>query len=192
MTAELQAAGGNIYALAINNGGAIRANSIVNEGGHIYLRASGGAVLNSGTVDASGTGSGATGGEVDIAGGQVTLAGGSQINVSGSAGGGTALIGGGWQGTDPATPNAQQTTVAPGATINASAVHSGNGGTVVVWSDNATIFGGQILARGGAAGGNGGRAEVSGRKPVGYRARRADGGQRNCRHAVVGSGHGHR
>jgi len=56
VTAELQAAGGNIYALAINNGGAIRANSIVNEGGHIYLRASGGAVLNSGTVDASGTG----------------------------------------------------------------------------------------------------------------------------------------
>ena len=162
VTAELQAAGGNIYALAINNGGAIRANSIVNEGGHIYLRASGGAVLNSGTVDASGTGSGATGGEVDIAGGQVTLAGGSQINVSGSAGGGTALIGGGWQGTDPATPNAQQTTVAPGATINASAVHSGNGGTVVVWSDNATTFGGQIFARGGAAGGNGGRAEVSG------------------------------
>src|SRR5262245_9718559 len=41
-TAELKAAGGNIYALAINNGGVVRADGIVNENGRISLRASGG------------------------------------------------------------------------------------------------------------------------------------------------------
>src|SRR5262249_10197529 len=34
-SAEIKAAGGNIYALAINSQGAVRANSIVNEGGHV-------------------------------------------------------------------------------------------------------------------------------------------------------------
>ncbi len=60
-SAELKAAGGNIYALAINNEGAIRANSIVNEGGHVYLRASGGNIQNSGTISAhNADGSGGT------------------------------------------------------------------------------------------------------------------------------------
>jgi filamentous hemagglutinin family protein len=52
-SAELKAAGGNIYALAINNQGAVRANSIVSEGGHVYLRASGGNIQNSGTISAN-------------------------------------------------------------------------------------------------------------------------------------------
>jgi filamentous hemagglutinin family protein len=60
-SAELKAAGGNIYALAINNQGVVRANSIVNEGGHVYLRASGGNIQNSGTISAhNADGSGGT------------------------------------------------------------------------------------------------------------------------------------
>ena len=51
-SAELKAAGGNVYALAINNGGEVRATSIVNEGGRIMLRASGGNIENSGTLAA--------------------------------------------------------------------------------------------------------------------------------------------
>ncbi|MEY2429103.1 MAG: trimeric autotransporter adhesin, partial [Verrucomicrobiota bacterium] len=52
-SAELKAAGGNIYALAINNGGVVRATSVVNEGGKIYLRANGGNIQNSGTLAAN-------------------------------------------------------------------------------------------------------------------------------------------
>ena len=60
-SAELKAAGGNIYALAINNQGAIRANSVVSQGGHVYLRASGGNIQNSGTISANNAdGSGGT------------------------------------------------------------------------------------------------------------------------------------
>src|SRR5207249_2838377 len=51
-SAELKAAGGNIYALAINNGGVVRADSVVSENGHIILKASGGNIQNSGTLSA--------------------------------------------------------------------------------------------------------------------------------------------
>src|SRR5262249_39979043 len=50
--AELRAANGNIYALAINNEGAIRANGIVNEGGRILLTSDGGTIKNAGTLSA--------------------------------------------------------------------------------------------------------------------------------------------
>ena len=160
--AELAAAGGNIYALAINNGGVVRATTVTHEGGAIYLRGNGGAVVNSGTLDASGSASGAKGGLVEVTGGNINLASGSDINVSGDAGGGTALVGGGSHGADPSVPDSQTTTVQQGATINADAITGGNGGKVVVWSDGTTTFSGQISARGGANGGNGGSAEVSG------------------------------
>ena len=61
----------------------------------------------------------------------------SHIDASGAAGGGTALIGGDWQGSG-ATPRAANTTVEPGSRINADALSSGDGGKVVVWSDGTT------------------------------------------------------
>jgi filamentous hemagglutinin family protein len=159
--AELDAAGGNMYGLAINNGGAVRATTLVNEGGQIYLRGDGGGVLNSGTLDASGTAAGAKGGTVEVTGTSVSLASGSMVDVSGEAGGGTALIGGGAHGADSSVPDAAETTVAQSATIDASAGTSGNGGKVVVWGDSDG-FAGSITARGGSMGGNGGSVEVSG------------------------------
>ena len=51
-SAQLQAAGGNVYALAINNGGIIRANSVVRENGRVLLKAAGGNIVNSGTISA--------------------------------------------------------------------------------------------------------------------------------------------
>jgi len=162
VTIELQAAGGNAYALAVNNSGVIHADTLVSQGGHIYLTGNGGAVQNSGTLDASDTAAGGKGGTVQVTGSQVTLTGTSTINVNGGAGGGTVLIGGGSRGQDFIVSDATSTTVAAGSTISANAIIAGNGGHVVVWSDDTTTFGGQISARGGLYGGNGGSAEVSG------------------------------
>ena len=53
-TAELKAAGGNVYALAINNTGVIRANSLQNRGGRIFLGTDGGKIANYGTLQARG------------------------------------------------------------------------------------------------------------------------------------------
>ena len=57
------------------------------------------------------------------------------------------------------------------ARLEANATTRGDGGTVVVWSDQATRFAGSIEARGGAEGGDGGTAEVSGRQQLGFRGK---------------------
>jgi hypothetical protein len=71
--------------------------------------------------------------------------------------------------------------VAAGAQLKADATVEGDGGTVVVWADGATRYEGSLSARGGALGGNGGRAEVSGKQYLDFRGTadlRANAGQR--------------
>ena len=114
-----------------------------------------------GTLDVSGEGPGQTGGTATVTGGSVNLASTAQIKARGTAGGGTVKIGGGPHGTDTSVRNAQNTTVAAGALIDASATDNGNGGNVAVWSDGTTVFNGTIYARGGPNGGNGGWVETS-------------------------------
>jgi filamentous hemagglutinin family protein len=168
VSAELKAAGGNIYALAINNGGAIRATGIVKENGRILLRSDRGTVVNSGTLDASSRGTGTKGGDVQVLGQKVGLTGNSKIDVSGDAGGGTVLVGGDLQGKNPNVPNAQRTVVARNATISADALSSGSGGKVIVWSDEATKYLGSITAKGAGNRGAGGFVEVSGKSSLAF------------------------
>ena len=106
------------------------------------------------------------GGNVTLTGDEITLDGNTNINVSGATGGGNALIGGDWQGSNGTY---QATTVYMGAntSIDASATDTGNGGKVVLWSDIHNVNGwtnvyGSIYAMGGVNGGDGGRVETSG------------------------------
>ena len=145
----------------INTSGIVEATSVKAVDGKIILSASGGGTEVSGTLDASGKGSGETGGTVKVLGDTVTLSSGTLIDARGDAGGGTVLVGGDFHGKGP-DPNAKTTTVAKDVVIDASAVSHGNGGNVAVWSDGATDFAGSILARGGAWSGNGGFVETSG------------------------------
>ena len=147
----------------VNNSGVIRAQNVTNYGGVIRLE--GTAATNSGILDASGKAAGQTGGTVKVLGDTVTLASGSTIDVSGAAGGGTALVGGAYQGGGSEYA-ATITTVANGATINADAITSGNGGQVVVWANDKTDFAGTITARGGNLSGDGGNVETSGKKTL--------------------------
>jgi len=103
----------------------------------------------------------APGGTVQILGDRVALLDNAVVDVSSPTGGGTVAIGGNYKGQGN-LPNAHQTYVAPTAVINADAISTGNGGTVVVWADDTTRFYGTISARGGAQSGNGGFVEVSG------------------------------
>ena len=83
------------------------------------------------------------------------------INASGNSGGGEVLIGGNEHGAGPEF-NATTTSVDANTKINASAINNGNGGKVIVWSNDNTNFHGNILAQGGALGGDGGFVETSG------------------------------
>ncbi|MBI5658621.1 MAG: filamentous hemagglutinin N-terminal domain-containing protein [Nitrosomonadales bacterium] len=108
-----------------------------------------------------------SGGTVKVLGDKVGLFGVANINVSGDAGGGTALIGGNFQGKGP-EQNATQTYVGSGATINADAISNGNGGKVIVWANDTTRYYGSISAKGGAQSGDGGFVEVSGKHALDF------------------------
>jgi filamentous hemagglutinin family protein len=177
-TGEIRANGGqvllttsavqSVFDRAVNNEGLVRANRIDNSGGTIRLVGPGGTVVNSGVLDASGTGAGSTGGNVQMLGENVGLFGDARVDVSGDAGGGTALIGGDYQGANPDVLNANQTIVGPDAQILADARIAGDGGRVILWSEEGTRFHGGIAARGGAVSGNGGFAEVSSHGVLGF------------------------
>ncbi len=100
--------------------------------------------------------------------GEVHLLEGTLVDASGTLGGGTILIGGDFQGKGQVA-NAQSTFVSPKAIIKADALEQGNGGTVIIWADQTTLFYGQISARGGQLGGDGGMVEVSGKGDLAFR-----------------------
>jgi filamentous hemagglutinin family protein len=143
---------GDMYALAIDHRGTSRAREIALTGG------SEGVVSVSGTLDA--TAARGRGGTVKVLGEKVGLMDGGAIDASGRDGGGTVLFGGNRMGQGP-EPNSTAAYIGPEATIRADALHHGKGGTVIVWSDEVSRIYGELSARGGAAGGNGGFIETS-------------------------------
>lgn len=156
-------AAGNLLQTVVNNTGVIRAQTLDTRNGIIRLLGDmqSGTVNIGGTLDASGTASGQTGGNITATGQHVGLFD-TTLNVSGDAGGGTVLIGGGYQGANAAVPNAQATYMSADAKIIADAITRGDGGTVVLWSDGSTKAYGTLSARGGSQSGNGGLIETSG------------------------------
>jgi len=152
----------DVFTNLVNNTGIVRANRIDNTGGTIQLLGPNGDVNSSGTLDASAGDAKSTGGAVTMSGDRVGLFGNAVVDVAGATGGGTAFIGGGDHGSSPNVANARETVVSAGATIDADAGTGGDGGHVVVWSNDYTQYDGNLSARGGTLSGNGGHAEVSG------------------------------
>jgi filamentous hemagglutinin family protein len=154
---------------AINTDGIVSATTVSGSEGRIVLSGGdAGTVAVGGTLDASAR-SGGQGGTVIATGEHVTVAGGTRVDVSGEQGGGEIALGstGLADVANPYANKSQSVTVARGATLNADATERGNGGKVTLWSTDQTIFAGGISARGGAAGGDGGFAEVSSQKNIG-------------------------
>ncbi len=186
--AELRAAGGNEYALAINNTGVVRATGVSKSGGKVVLTG-GGKVRNTGKLvatkkvvvrstrrienageiraaDAAGKG-----GQIVMESPDIVLEAGSLLDVSAALGGGAIFIGGGYQGSGSSkageavdiSANAQSVSVAAGAVLDASATQSGDAGEIVVWSEGTTSFAGSAIADGGK-----GFIEISGREHIVY------------------------
>jgi filamentous hemagglutinin family protein len=137
------------------------------DGGQITVQSETGTARVAGTVAAAG--SEGQGGEIRILGKGVELTGEARVDASGGSGGGAVLIGGDYQGKNPDIQNAETTYVGQNVVIKADALDSGNGGKVVLWADDRTEFHGNISARGGPSGGDGGNVEVSGKRTLLYR-----------------------
>ena len=113
-----------------------------------------GTAIASGTIDVSGE----TGGEVRVSGTQAIVDG--TINASGNNGGGTVLIGSNLQDGE-VVANAARTLIGQKGAIAADALNSGDGGRVIIGSQQTARVYGNISARGGSTGGNGGVVQVS-------------------------------
>ncbi len=150
-------AAGDLYSVAISHEGRLIARTLQVQG------QGRGEVRVSGSIDASSTAAGEHGGRIVITGEKVALFSGAAVDASGAAGGGSVLVGGGFQGANSEVRNATTTFVQQGAALKADATVSGNGGKVVVWSDSTTRYRGSLSAQGGPLAGNGGEAEVSGK-----------------------------
>ncbi len=187
---KLLADGGavGVFAGTLRHSGEIRANSLVYDtAGQVVLQAqkeiqlaagsatsadgkaggsikvqSGGSTSVAGAVSA--TGSAGPGGSIQLLGSEVGIFGAANVDASGTAGGGRILVGGDYQGANPAIQNSTNTYVGSGTTLRADATQSGDGGRIIVWSDDKAQFYGSLSAQGGPAGGNGGIAEVSGKQ----------------------------
>jgi len=94
---------------------------------------------------------------------------GSMIYVSDTAvltakrasGGGDIYLGGVERGNSQIFDRSSLVVAAPGAVIDASAGLQGNGGKIILWSERHTEFHGDLNAKGGSMGGDGGFIEVS-------------------------------
>ena len=157
---------GDMYSTAIVNSGLLQGRGIaVNAGKN-------GSATVGGTLDASAARNPAAtgkGGRVDVLGGTVALKG-ATVSASGATDGGKVRIGGDFHGGGTLA-RAATTTVDAATTIKADAGATGNGGTVVLWSEQGTSYSGQITARGGSTSGDGGQVEVSSHAGLGYDGR---------------------
>lgn len=131
-------------------------------GGGVTVQATGGLARVAGTVSAQG--SAGKGGDIKVLGESVALVDAAALDASGRTGGGQIRVGGDFQGANATVQNASSTLVGTGSSLRADAAQSGDGGRVIVWSDDKTQFYGSLSARGGPEGGDGGFAEVSGKQ----------------------------
>ena len=158
---------GDLTSSVINQTGIIEARTLSSgERGQITLLGDGEFIQVGGTLDASAP-DGGVGGRIVASGTHVLIDDHAHLNASGRHGGGEVLVGGSWQNSDPSVYQATGTLVKASAVLEANAIETGDGGTVVAWSDihqvdSATRVYGSLQARGGAQSGNGGRIETSG------------------------------
>lgn len=159
-TEQAQAVGTHVVNLSTE----VMATGAYQQGGKIVLHADNhGQVSTDGQISVNSK----HGGEIRIAGSTVNVHASSQLDASGDMAGGLIKIGGDFQGAGT-MPQANTLTVAAGASVRADALDNGNGGQVIVWSKDHTQFNGYVSARGGPHGGNGGFAEISGKKRLDY------------------------
>ncbi len=163
----------------INMSGVIEARTVGGVSGAVVLGGSGGAVEVSGRIDTSAktlvassprpVARGQDGGSITITGEAIALRGATlKASGSGNGEGGNIRVGGNYQG-GAGLQTAHSTYVDGDTRIISDGGNRGNGGEIIIWSDVLTEFHGNISARGGAQGGNGGFAEVSGKQDLVYR-----------------------
>ncbi|PZQ47060.1 MAG: hypothetical protein DI551_04060 [Micavibrio aeruginosavorus] len=117
-------------------------------------------VFNTGTMTANGTMMDEIGGDITILADLINLGDGTVVEATGDSGGGSIRVGGDYQGGN-GIPTSDMIYVSDQAILNAGARRRGDGGRIILWSDQNTRFYGSADASGGLESGDGGLIEVS-------------------------------
>ncbi len=165
----------NVLQGVVQDGGLVPAGSIQEENGQIKLVGAEGTLVQAGTIEAGSVethssqvsvltrGSTTAAGEVKALGRNVVMQG--TIDASGANGGGTVLVGGPASGVGP---EEHAVTTRVEGDIFASATEQGDGGTIVVWSDERTDITSTLTALGAGEGSKGGFVETSSKQDIYY------------------------
>ena len=136
------------------------ADGSVRIGNEPAIRESIGETVTTGSLSVAGV----RGGNVNVLGNTVSLVE-AALDASGEDGGGLIRVGGDYKG-DGSVFNAARTLVDADSLLLADALQTGNGGQIIIWADERTTYDGHLSARGGSRGGDGGFAEISGKKSL--------------------------
>ncbi len=165
---KVQAGPGGVVRFVAEQGVKVAAGSRTSangdQGGRIEVAAGAGDAVVAGQLQANGEDG--QGGKVTVTGQRVAVLHGASVQADGANGGGVVHVGGGWKGQDKTMRNARHTVIQQGAQVSANALTRGDGGEVVAWSDGHTAVASSLQAKGGQAGGNGGRVETSGKQSL--------------------------
>lgn len=159
--------GGEIVVIGQNvtNSGAIHANAISTEyaqAGAVELHSIETTELTKNSVTTANSYNSGIGGDVKLLGKNVGLLNAAMVEASGSDGGGQVLIGGDRTGKNPYVRNANFVYVGENTRASADGLINGNGGKLITFSNDTTRIYGELTARGGYSGGDGGFVETSG------------------------------
>ena len=163
-TTEANQNAGQIVVIGENvtSSGIIKADAQQGNGGDIELHAKDTTLLTQDSVTSARSESNGKGGTVKVLGDKVGLFDQSTVDVSGASGGGRALIGGDREGKNTAIRNANFIYLSEQSRVHADGLNTGNGGKIITFAaDTARIYG-NLSARGGMNGGDGGFIETSG------------------------------
>ena len=173
------AIGGRIDAAGTNAGGSVSVvgNSVTqavgseitasggSDGGSIRLDAADSMVVN---AEVSANGAFGDGGDVTVTGSSILISDAASLSADGMTRGGSIRVGGDFQGRDVAgLREADSVSVEAGAQFSADS-DSGDAGSVIVWSNEDTVFFGDVSASAHGAVGNGGFIEISGAEYLQY------------------------
>jgi len=148
----------------VTNSGVIKSDINNGVAGKIELHATDTTMLVGDSLVSAQSKQAGIGGKIKVLGNKVGLIDNAQVNASGANGGGEILIGGDKTGQNKQVRNAEFIYLDENTYVIADAIDNGNGGKLITFAtDTARIYG-NLTARGGENGGDGGFIETSGLK----------------------------
>ena len=146
----------------ITSSGVIKADVENGKAGEIEIHANNKTLLTENSITSAKALTSGQGGLIKILGDKVGLLDNSLVNASGVNSGGEVLIGGDQEGRNNNIRNSQFIYLSKQSQVYADATDNGNGGKVIAFAENSAKIHGQLFARGGMNGGDGGFIETSG------------------------------